>query len=93
MNDLTLKIILAITIAAYLIYLYFFDCRMVGDERRELIRLKSLRISQKLNLAMLLIVTVLNCYQPLNVLTVLLVVIITTLSTEIAAKTYFNNTM
>ena len=55
MSDLTLKIILIISGIAYLTYLYFFDCRTIHDERRELIRLKSLRLTQKVTLGIMIV--------------------------------------
>lgn len=62
MNEMTIKIILIALGLGYFLYLYFFDCRQVNDERREMIRLKSLRLTQKTSLAVLVIITFTNCF-------------------------------
>jgi hypothetical protein len=90
MDDLTIKIILIVFGISYLIYLYFFDCRVIGDERRELVRLKSLRLTQKLNLGLLVIITVLNCSRDFSSLTVLGTLLIFNIICEVVLKTYFN---
>lgn len=90
MEDLTIKIILIVLGISYLIYLYFFDCRVIGDERRELVRLKSLRLTQKLNLGLLVIITVLNCSKEFSSLTVLGTLLIFNIICEVVLKTYFN---
>ena len=93
MEDLTIKIILIALGVSYLVYLYFFDCRVIGDERRELIRLKSLRLTQKLNLGLLVIITVLNCSRDFSSLTVLGTLLIFNILCEVIFKTYFNRTL
>jgi len=90
MEDLTIKIILIVLGVSYLIYLYFFDCRVIGDERRELVRLKSLSLTQKLNLGLLVIITVLNCSREFSSLTVLGTLLIFNIICEVVLKTYFN---
>lgn len=62
MNEMTIKIILITLGLAYLTYMYFFDCRQINDERREMIRLRALRLTQKLSLGVLIIITFTNCF-------------------------------
>lgn len=79
-----------VIIASYIVYLYFFDCRQVTDERRELIRLKSLRVSQKVMSFILLGITVAHLFQ-VNLVTNYLVAILvfSTCTSEILSKIYF----
>ena len=93
MEDLTIKIILIVLGVAYLVYLYFFDCRVIGDERREMIRLKSLRLTQKLNLGLLVIITILNCSRDFFSLTILGTLLVFNVLCEVLLKTYFNKTI
>jgi len=94
MNELTLKIILIILGLAYLVYLYIFDCRQIDDERREMIRLKSLRITQKLSLGVLIILTFTNCFiKDIPNINIFAILIISNIGLEIITKSYFNKTI
>lgn len=90
MNELTLKILLISSGLLYLTYLYFFDCRTINDERRELIRLKSLRLTQKISLGIMVIITFVNCfYKDMSNLLILSILILSHIVLEISLKIYF----
>ena len=56
------KLVLVALAVLYLLYIYFFDCRQVNDERSEMVRLKSFRVTQKVNLVFLTAIIFTNCY-------------------------------
>lgn len=79
-----------ILIASYIVFLYFFDCRQVTDERRELIRLKSLRVSQKVISFILLGITIAHLFDVHFVTNYLVAILVfSTCTSEIRSKIYF----
>lgn len=94
MNELWIKIFLIASGVVYLIYMYIFDCRQIDDERRELIRLKSLRLTQKITLAILIIITFTNCFvKDIPNLYILGTLIMSNIVLEIGLKSYFDKTL
>jgi hypothetical protein len=94
MDDLTLKILLISSGVVYLTYLYFFDCRAINDERRELIRLKSLRLTQKISLGIMIIITFMNCFnKDMSNLLILSILILSHIVLELGFKIYFGRTI
>ncbi len=90
MNLGCLNIAVLVMIASYIVYLYFFDCRQVTDERRELIRLKSLRISQKVMSFILLGITIAHLFHVQFVTNYLVAILVfATCLSEILSKIYF----
>jgi hypothetical protein len=89
MNDITLKLLLISSGVVYLGYLYFFDCRTINDERRELIRLKSLRLTQKFSLGLMVLITIINCfYKDMSNLLILSLLILSHIILEKSFKIY-----
>jgi hypothetical protein len=85
-----LDVIVLCTIGFYAVYLYFFDCRQLTDERRELIRLKSLRVSQKVLSVLLILLTLGHLFQiGLEARYVVAILVFATCISEIASKIYF----
>jgi hypothetical protein len=77
-------------ILSYIVFLYFFDCRQVTDERRELIRLKSLRISQKVISFILLGITIAHLFEVTLITNYMVAILVfSTCTSEILSKIYF----
>lgn len=94
MSEMSIKIVLIVLGVGYLTYMYFFDCRQIDDERREMIRLKSLRLTQKLSLAVLIIITFINCFvKNIPNIYILGTLIVTHILLEIGFKNYFEKTI
>lgn len=92
MNELTIKIILILSGLFYFTYLYLFDCRQIDDERRELIRLRSLRLTQKISLASMIIITFVNCFvKDIPNIVILGILLLVHIIFEISLKIYFEN--
>ncbi len=85
------KCYILISVAIYAVILYFFDCRQLSDERRELIRLKALRFSQKFTTYALLLIAIINFFVvSINSELLLGILILTALYSELVAKIYFD---
>lgn len=90
MNLQLLNILVLTIVSLYVVYLYFFDCRQVGDERRELIRLKSLRVSQKVTCFIIIMISLSQFFDVrLSTQTLLAVLVFTICVSEICSKIYF----
>jgi hypothetical protein len=69
--------------------MYFFDCRQFSDERREMIRLRSVRVTQKFNLLVLASIALYHFFfQEMNSYLILATLVFTTLYGEILSKIY-----
>ncbi|GEM_PF-2945239 len=80
-----------VSLVIYALYMYFFDCRQFSDERREMIRLRSIRITQKFNLLVLSIIALYHFFfYPINSQLILGILVFTTLYGEIISKIYFS---
>ena len=94
MNEITVKIILIAMGIGYLTYLYFFDCRQINDERREMIRLKSLRLTQKISLGVVVAITFTNCFvKDIPNIYILGTLLVSHILLEIGFKVYFERTI
>lgn len=94
MSELYIKIFLIACGLIYLTFMYIFDCRQINDERREMIRLKSLRLTQKLTLAILIIITFTNCFvNDIPNLYILGILILSNILLEMGLKLYYENNL
>ncbi len=79
----------AILISAiiYALYLWLYECRQIADERREMIRLRALRVGQKVTTGVLLLLALINCFwNVLDAQAVLAIAIVVALYSEILFK-------
>ncbi|MBF0209124.1 MAG: hypothetical protein HQK53_19875 [Oligoflexia bacterium] len=81
--------IILISIIVYFIYEYF-EGKQIKDEREEWIKLKTFEFVQKANTCTLLLLSIAYFFIPyINGMVIIMILIISSLYTEIAAKLYY----